>query len=236
MIETETVKHYEDKNYVEMEGTLIKTFETGNAILLTVLTTTGRKHDQTTGITVRVVDEELKDLVKALNVPSKIRVTGKLRTRQKTVFERIIYDPVVYADTIENPVSELEKQFGLEGRSTGASYNKIVLAGMVTKMTQINRNVIRAVIGIDDNSREKPVYIETVLYARNNLKKLVSEMLVGNRVCLIAEYQSVEAGVKNPILANVKNGEVVAANTDDISRKPKKVFYNNIVVQDIKEV
>ena len=44
-VTVETVKHYEDTNRAEIEGTMVSRFDAGKAALLTILVTTGREKE-----------------------------------------------------------------------------------------------------------------------------------------------------------------------------------------------
>ena len=46
-VTVETVKHYEDTNQAEVEGTLVSIYDTGKSVLMTVLTTTGKDKNET---------------------------------------------------------------------------------------------------------------------------------------------------------------------------------------------
>lgn len=204
-----SVKHYDDMNKVEMEGTLVGRYDREKFSLLTILTSTGRERQDTSDITV-VVSGGLHESAKNYTKGQRIHVTGEVRTRMVGKAAEKEYRTEVYATKIGLAKSGMEEAFGLEGRIHSPSYNKIMLTGTVYRFTQVNRAMAKIVLQI--KTGEKPRYVEGVLFAQN-IKKLVPQLLVGNRVCMLCEMQSKKKLV------------------DD-----KPVYRKDLVILDIQEV
>ena len=77
-VTVETVKHYEDTNQAEVEGTMVSIYDTGKSVLMTVLTTTGKDKNETSGITV-VVGKDLREKVLEIKNGTRVHVNGALR-------------------------------------------------------------------------------------------------------------------------------------------------------------
>lgn len=209
----ESVKHYDDRNEVELEGTLVSRYDLPTVSLLTVLTSTGRNKENTSDISV-VVTGELKEKTADLKKGQRIHVTGEVRTKMQLKDNEKTYRGEVLAKTVELAKSAMEEEFGLSGRVYDQSYNKVILTGTVARYMQVNKSVAKVVLQI--KSGKKTRYIETTLFARNNLKKLIPQLLVGNRLCMLCEMQS-----------SKKEGK-----TED----DKPTYFKNIIVLDLKEV
>lgn len=227
-------KHYDDKNEVTVVGTLIKKTETNNGYLLSVMTTAGRDRDLVSFVTVKVSKDD--EYVKTVKEKTRVEVKGILRNRPVFTHgrdEKPEYIPYVQASVVSDAKSAMEEAFGIKGRSFGESYNKVILTGTVTRMVQLNRFSARITIRTQEEDKKERI-VETVFFARNNLKKLLPMLAIGNKVCAIAEIQNYR---KLPGKSYTVNGKVITKQTDitqDAGESP--VYVHNVVILDINEV
>ena len=184
-VTVETVKHYEDTNRAEIEGTMVSRFDAGKAVLLTILVTTGREKNETSGITV-VATGDLYEKAVAIKEVRRVKVTGEMRTipdRKNPGF----YTCQVFAKELEEAKSQLEEEFDIKGRVYDQSFNRVFVVGTVSRLIQINRNYIKVVIQV--KSDKKTRYIEGSLIARN-MKNVIPHVMVGSRICAVLEMRS----------------------------------------------
>lgn len=188
-VTVETVKHYEDANRAEVEGTMVSRYDAGKTALLTILVTTGREKNETSGITV-VATGDLYERAIAIKEGRRVKVTGAMRTvpdRKNPGF----YTCQVYAKELEEAKSQLEEEFDIKGRVYDQSYNRVFVTGTVSRLIQINRNYIKVVIQVKD---DKTRYIEGSLIARN-MKNVIPHVMVGSRICAVLEMRSTKKEV-----------------------------------------
>ena len=184
-VTVETVKHYEDTNQAEVEGTLVSIYDTGKSVLMTVLTTTGKDKNETSGITV-VVGKDLREKVLEIKNGTRVHVNGALRCIPEKDNPGM-YISQIFANEIEIAKSQLEEGFGLKGRVYDQSYNKIFVVGTVARLIQINRSYVKVVVQIKEGN--KPRFVEGGLIARN-MKNVISHVMVGSRICGVFEIRT----------------------------------------------
>ena len=184
-ITVETVKHYSDTNQADVEGTMVSKYDTGKIVLMTVLTTTGKDKNVTSGITV-FVDGDLREKVLQIKNGTRVHVNGSLRCIPEKDTPGT-YSPQIFAREIDIAKSQLEEEFGLKGRVYDQSYNKIFIVGTVARLIQINRSYVKVVIQIKDGNRTR--YVEGGLIARN-MKNVISHVMVGSRICAVFEIRT----------------------------------------------
>lgn len=184
-VTVETVKHYEDTNQAEVEGTMISSYNTGRIVLMTILTTTGKDKDETSGITV-VVENDLLEKALEIKNGTRVHVKGVLRCIPEKDNPGT-YIPQIFAREIEIAKSQLEEEFGLKGRVFDQSYNKIFVVGTVARLIQINRSYVKVVVQVKEGNRTR--YVEGGLIARN-MKNVISHVMVGSRICAVFEIRT----------------------------------------------
>ena len=184
-VTVETVKHYEDTNQAEVEGTLVSIYDTGKSVLMTVLTTTGKDKKETSGITV-VVGKDLREKVLEIKNGTRVHVNGALRCIPEKDNPGM-YISQIFANEIEIAKSQLEEGFGLKGRVYDQSYNKIFVVGTVARLIQINRSYVKVVVQIKEGNKTR--FVEGGLIARN-MKNVISHVMVGSRICAVFEIRT----------------------------------------------
>ena len=233
-IKDRSSKHFDDKNAAEIVGTLIKKKEFDSFYSLTVLTTAGRNRDLNSFVTVKV--PKTISGIEDLQEKTRVHVSGILRNRpvyRNGRENKPEYSAYIQAVEVSEAKSAMEEAFGIKGRSFGNSYNQIVLTGTITRMIQTNRNTARLTILMREHDKKERL-VETVFYARNNLRKLLPTLAIGNRICAVAEIQNYR---KEPGKSYTVNGKSIVKTTDittDTAEDP--VFVRNVVILDISEV
>ncbi len=228
-----TLKHYEDRNEAELVGTLIKKTKLDQFWSLTVLTTAGRNRDLGSFISVKVA----KDYPGIEELREKTRISVKGRLRNRPVYRngkdsKPEYIAYIDATEVKEAISAMEEAFGIKGRSFGNSYNQVILTGTVSRMVQTNRNSARVTLTINENKKNR--LIETVFYARNNMKSILPILAIGNRVCAIAEVQNYKKELGKSYTVNGKTIVKQTTIQDDTPENPALV--RNIVILDVSEI
>ncbi len=228
---SEGKQHLDDRNEATVIGTLIKISKGDTRSSLTVLTSAGINRDIASFVRVSIPTELLTD-----NITEKSRVTIKGELRSRPVFRngkdaKPDYEAYVDAKDISLTKGEMEETFGIKGRDYGPSKNRVILVGTVAKMFQVNRNTARITVTTKTDNG-KPRFIETVFYARSNLKKFLPVIAAGNRICAIAEIQNYK---KDPAKHYTVSGKTILRKEENPEEKLNPIYVKNVVLLDVKE-
>ena len=232
-IVSEGKQHLDDRNEATVVGTLIKLTKGERRSYLTVLCSAGYNRDITSFVKISAPNELVGE---DITEKSRVTIKGELRSRpvlrnKEDKNAKPEFEAYVEAFEISKTKSEMEETFGLKGRDYGPSENRVILVGTVAKMFQVNRNTARIML-VTKTEKGKPRYIETVFYARSNLKKFLPVIAAGNRVCAIAEIQNYK---KDPAKHYTVNGKSILRKEENPEEVANPIYVKNVVLIDVKE-
>lgn len=181
----DTKKHIADRNQVILNGTLAHKSEFHGTTYLSICTRTGKNKETLSFVNVQV-NPALAELCTELRQGEHLLVTGVLRS-YKTLKDNA-FKTIVEAVEIKKAVSELEEQFGVNGRVFDESYNRFYVGGEITRSMTTKRGSYRLTIKTVDESG-KTRHLNCSLFARNP-KKVAPQLVVGNRICAVGEIRT----------------------------------------------
>ncbi len=180
-----TKDHHPDSNRFQAHGIIVHRFDRGNVSIFTIKTATGRNHEVDSYINITFFKETLEKSGSEFKVGDHVIVNGKFKSfRPKN--ENTFKTSIVGSD-IQHNESDMERLFGVKGRVHGATYNKAIITGEITKNTMVKRGLFKLVIRTKDG--ENTDYINCTLFAKNP-KSVASQIVVGNKICALGEVQT----------------------------------------------
>lgn len=189
---TDTKKHIPDANEVELNGVLVRRADLDALSYFTICTRTGKDKETVSFISVQV-PKSVVEAMPQVNEKDHVVVHGYLRSYWNEKEQN--HTTVIEAKDYQKATSALEERFGVTGRMYDESFNKLFVGGEITRLTTTKRGSFHLVIKSTDEKGTR--YINCQLYARNP-KKVIPQLVIGNRICGVGEVRTYTIEPKTP--------------------------------------